>query len=653
LAGEQTAVKLTDKNPTIALTAVLICIIAGLGINSINQQTSQQSADRQVEVFKRLADAKTDLRRAVVSHAAYMLTGSNAQLAIFADNYNKFKTLFAQLREDPELSRRFDPLRNAADSAIDDLKLSASVRRRQGLDAATRNMIASDRTSEQIEEIDRALSDAEEYELGLVSLQVNGWKNAMSSVQWMIITVLLLCGFAYLSISRSFEPALKAEQEKNDHLANELDAAKKQLDRLANVDFLTEVLNMRGLEQVLAIEENRAGRAGGQCVAVLVNCDNFRKINETRGHAIGDAVLKEVAKRISGVLRPADRVARVGSDEFIIILIDTQLAYAMRVAERIRTTISESAFKPGGDLLNITASLGVATLPLKFGTTEDVITLTRSALKRSKSSGRNRVSIARDGGAGDEDVMSPRDIVEVLCDGAHFRTVFQPIVALGNEEISGYEIFTRGPDGAFESPAEFFRVCVENNILTAVDILCLKLAISTVADTSNVRFHINMFPSTLLDTQIENIIALFPPDKAGKFCIELSEEQFVGDPGYLREHVYALRQAGIMVAIDDIGFGRSSLESLILLEPDIVKIDRKYVTGVSKEPGKQRLLKRVVNVGKSLGAEVVAEGIENAEDLPILREIGIQYGQGYYWGELMEVLPTNLEARQAVKAEKR
>ncbi len=646
--------KLTDKNPTIALTAVLICIIAGLGINSINQQTSQQSADRQIEMFKRLADAKTDLRRAVVSHADYVLTGSTAQLVTFSDNYNKFKTLFAKLREDPELSNRFDPLRNTADSAIDDLKLSASVRRNQGLDAA-RNAIASSRASEQIEEIDRALSDAEEYELGLVSLQVNGWKNAMASVQWMIITVLLLCGFAYLSISRAFEPALKAEQEKSDHLAKELDAAKKQLDRLANVDFLTEVLNMRGLEQVLAIEENRAGRAGGQCVAVLVNCDNFRRINETKGHAIGDAVLKEVAKRISGVLRPADRVARVGGDEFIIILIDTQLAFAMRVAERIRTSISESAFKPGGDLLNITASLGVATLPLKFGTTEDVITLTRSALKRSKASGRNRVSIARDGGGtGDgEEVMSPRDIVEVLCDGAHFRTVFQPIVALSNEEISGYEIFTRGPDGAFESPAEFFRVCVENNILTAVDILCLKLAIGTVADTSNVRFHINMFPSTLLDTQIENIIALFPPDKPGKFCIELSEEQFVGDPGYLREHVYALRQAGIMVAIDDIGFGRSSLESLILLEPDIVKIDRKYVTGVSKEPGKQRLLKRVVNVGKSLGAEVVAEGIENAEDLPILREIGIQYGQGYYWGELMEVLPTNLEARQAVKAEKR
>ncbi|MGH9547761.1 MAG: EAL domain-containing protein, partial [Terriglobales bacterium] len=244
------------------------------------------------------------------------------------------------------------------------------------------------------------------------------------------------------------------------------------------------------------------------------------------------------------------------------------------------------------------------------------------------------------------DQVAARDIVEVLCDGGHFRTVYQPIIDLHSEQISGYELFTRGPDGTFETPVEFFRVCVENNILTTVDITCLKLAVNSISNYHNkMRFHVNIFPSTLLDTPIENFIALFPRDSQGKFCIELSEEQFIGDPGYLREHVAALKQAGILVAIDDIGFGRSSLESLILLEPDIVKIDRKYVTGVSKEPVKQRLLKRVVNVGKSLGAEIVAEGIEAKDDLPFLREIGVHYGQGYYWGTLLEALPEVLDSR--------
>jgi EAL domain-containing protein (putative c-di-GMP-specific phosphodiesterase class I) len=244
--------------------------------------------------------------------------------------------------------------------------------------------------------------------------------------------------------------------------------------------------------------------------------------------------------------------------------------------------------------------------------------------------------------------------VEVLCDGRQFRAVYQPIVDLTSDGISGYEIYTRGPDGAFESPAEFFRVCVENNILTTVDILCLKLAVAAVADVkNNIRFHINVFPSTLLDTQVESLISLFPKDTPGKFCIELSEEQFVGDPVYLRDHVNALRQAGIMVAIDDIGFGRSSLESLILLEPDLVKVDRKYVTGVATDPAKQRLLRRVVNVGKSLGAEVVAEGIEGKDDLPFLRDIGVHYGQGYFWGELLEVLPSDLSQRPAIRIEKR
>jgi EAL domain-containing protein (putative c-di-GMP-specific phosphodiesterase class I) len=104
-----------------------------------------------------------------------------------------------------------------------------------------------------------------------------------------------------------------------------------------------------------------------------------------------------------------------------------------------------------------------------------------------------------------------------------------------------------------------------------------------------------------------------------------------------------LKQAGILVAIDDVGFGRSSLETLILLEPDLVKVDRKYVSGISVEPSKARLLRRLANVAKSLGAEIVAEGIEDRNDLPLLKEMGINYGQGFLWGDLLAVLPVSTD----------
>ncbi|HEY9786558.1 MAG TPA: EAL domain-containing protein, partial [Candidatus Obscuribacterales bacterium] len=358
-----------------------------------------------------------------------------------------------------------------------------------------------------------------------------------------------------------------------------------------------------------------------------------------------DQILKELSRRIINALRPADHVARIGRDEFFVLLTDTQLAFAMRVAERIRLAVSDSPLKNGSDLIHLTASIGVAALPQKVTSMDEALSVVRTALKRSKVGGKNRVSVAREGPS-DEEISAARDIVEVLTDGAHFRTVFQPVIDLSTENVAGYEIFSRGPDGAFESPAEFFRVCVENNILTNVDISCLK---SCIAATNGVRqtmrFHVNVFPSTLLDTPINELVTLFPSERDGRiFCVEISEQQFIGDPGYLREHINALKAAGILVAIDDVGFGRSSLESLILLEPDLVKVDRKYVTGVAKEPSKARLLRRLANVAKSLGAEIVAEGIETKDDIPVLKDIGVHYGQGYLWGELMEVLPANAKA---------
>jgi EAL domain-containing protein (putative c-di-GMP-specific phosphodiesterase class I) len=153
---------------------------------------------------------------------------------------------------------------------------------------------------------------------------------------------------------------------------------------------------------------------------------------------------------------------------------------------------------------------------------------------------------------------------------------------------------------------------------------------------------------------VDALLSLFPEDRQGKnYCIEISEPQLTGDPAYLRDQINAIRESGILVAIDDVGFGRSSLDSLIILEPDIVKVDRKYVTGIAGEPAKKRLLKRVVNVAKSLGAEIVAEGIESEVDLPVLREIGVNYGQGYFWGALLEVLPEDVAPVTALQREER
>lgn len=212
-----------------------------------------------------------------------------------------------------------------------------------------------------------------------------------------------------------------------------------------------------------------------------------------------------------------------------------------------------------------------------------------------------------------------------------------PILHLADEKVVGYEILSRGPKGAFEMPDDLFRVSVEHNLLTIVDLRCIKTCLAASVDPKfdqTATFHVNLFPSSIMDTPIERLMTLFPgTHDPGQYCIEISEQQFIGDPAYLKDHVQAIKDHGIKVAIDDVGFGRSSLESLIILEPDIVKIDRKYVSGISTDPAKARLLKRLVKVVNSLGADLIAEGIECREELELLVEMEVPYGQGWYWGK--------------------
>ncbi len=175
-------------------------------------------------------------------------------------------------------------------------------------------------------------------------------------------------------------------------------------------------------------------------------------------------------------------------------------------------------------------------------------------------------------------------------------------------------------------------------MLTWVDHLCLK----TCVDASHkmpeqARWHLNLFPSTMIGIPVQHILDEFPEGVTrGSFCVEISEQQIIGNPSYLAEPVAALRQAGILIAIDDVGFGQSCLESLVLLNPDIIKIDKKLVFNVSQDSDRANSLRRLLRVAESLHAEVVAEGIERREDLEFLKDVGVHYGQGYLWGRPQE-----------------
>ena len=177
---------------------------------------------------------------------------------------------------------------------------------------------------------------------------------------------------------------------------------------------------------------------------------------------------------------------------------------------------------------------------------------------------------------------------------------------------------------------------MENNVLTPVALKCLKKCLAATAamdaDTRG-RIHVNLFPATILDTPTDRLLALFAARAdPSEFCVEISEQQFLGDPAYLKLYVDELKAAGVHVAIDDVGFGRSSLETLIVLEPDVVKIDRSYVHGAADNPSKRQCLERLIQVAQHLSTELVAEGVETEAEQEMIRSLGVRYAQGYLWG---------------------
>lgn len=642
-------------------------------------ERTQVWIEQRLTYFRELQRAREDLHNAELNHRAYLLTGERRWGEAFKNDAESLEHDLLNLKNLARgESRNQDLLRalsNKSIIALEQMRQSARLVESGSLPEA-RAAIESEPT-EELKEMRQDLTRLEEGEFRAVEEQLVLYGKLVGAGPYPLLLVVVVVGltgmavFSYggdgrkespektpgegktkepgtaeegeaLAAGEAEAPAGPQESGQVAILEQELEAVRSELDRLARVDYLTEVLNLNGLEHAIRIEENRMGRGGGHMVTILVNCDNFKKVNDGLGVASGDAILKDVARRITSVLRPSDHVARVGGDEFVVLLPDTQLAYGLRVAERIRMSVCDIPVHNARDVVEVTVSIGVATLPSSVTSVEEVLAIARPALKRSKEQGKNRVSLGRSG-SDREDQAVKEELSEKLTSIDNYRTVFQPIVDLHGETVAGFEILSRGPEGAFENPADFFRVCVENNILTTVDLQCLKLCIGMSADVAEgMRVHINLFPSTILATPTENLLALFPEDRGGRtFCIEISEQHFVGDIIALSERMSGLRQAGIMVAIDDLGFGRSSLESLIALEPDVVKVDRKYVVGVSKDQAKLRLLKRLANVAKSQGAEIVAEGIEDRDDMPVLQDLGIHFGQGFLWGDLLEVLPGN------------
>jgi len=234
-----------------------------------------------------------------------------------------------------------------------------------------------------------------------------------------------------------------------------------------------------------------------------------------------------------------------------------------------------------------------------------------------------------------------------LATGKRFRTLAQPIVRLAGRRRIGYKLLNRSTVPGFERPDDFLAVSQDAGVLAEADLACFcrALAAATALDPA-LRRHVPLCPATILATPADEILAALGPDLAPEeVWIEVSARRLTEHPRDLAGPLAALQDYGLHLALTNVGFGQSSLESLLVLEPDLVKVSRTRVRDVGRDAGQRRTLTRLVNMARALGVEVMAGTVERQEDLDVLLDLDVRLGQGNLFGEPRGVAEYGLPGR--------
>lgn len=413
----------------------------------------------------------------------------------------------------------------------------------------------------------------------------------------------------------------------------ELALAHVALKELVGQDPLTGTLNRRGFQDILGKIFAVTKRTGVDLHALLIDLDDFKDLNEKYGYGIGDLALKEVSKAIKQSIRTSDYVARVGGDEFIVLLVNTREEDAFHVTEKLRLAISKCLLMADtGKVVEVTCSIGLAVVDDGCEILEGLFKKLENSLRHSKELGKNRITFQKN----DEFVST--ESVEETAKGSHafikkedLYAVCQPIYELKSRTVVAYEMLARTRNNPIENVTDLFLLARQQNLMTWVDFQCFRTCLQTAADLpQGAKVHINLLPSTLITLHAERLndeISRLCPGKS--ILLELSEKQIMGEPMHLLTEVNKLKELGCRIAIDDVGFGYSSLESLVILEPHIVKIDGICIYGIATDGAKQAQFKRLVKVIEACAMQYIVEGIENQPSCDFLVQNGVQFGQGY------------------------
>jgi diguanylate cyclase (GGDEF)-like protein/PAS domain S-box-containing protein len=422
--------------------------------------------------------------------------------------------------------------------------------------------------------------------------------------------------------------------------------AAEALSQLALHDPLTELPNRSLFMDPLGHALRRLDRRDRVLAVLFVDLDRFKAINDRFGHAAGDETLLAVGERLRDVLRPHDTVARLGGDEFVVLCEDLENdRAAVRVAERVLAAL-QRPIACGDQSVVSSASIGIA-LTRRSDTTPDALLRDADmAMYRAKETGRNRIEVFDNTARlRSQARVQTAEELRLAVDSGQLRVVYQPIVNLGEATPAGVEALVRWqhPRRGLLAPVEFIQVAEDTGLVVPLGAWVLRQACrdltevidrGAVGGTSELVMSVNLSARQLstpgLLPMVDRILADFELEP-WRLCFEITESVLMDDVDMAIPLLSKLRDLGVRLAIDDFGTGYSSLGYLRRFPVDIVKLDRAFVAGLGSDSAADAITAAVINLGHALGLSVIAEGVENEEQLTVLRALRCDRAQGYLW----------------------